>query len=280
MDFKVAGSQVGVTAVQMDIKMTGITQDLMRRALDQAKEGRIFILKKMLAALPRPRDEYHPLAPRVEAVQINPEKIGALIGPGGKNIRRIQEESGATIEVDDSGLVKIFATTGEAAKAARQQVEAITQEAVLGKIYDGRVTSVKEFGAFYEIIPGIEGLCHVSELADGYVSRVSDVVKVGDTSPVKVILVDDSGRVKLSRRQALLDLGRTEEARAPAGSAVGPEADPDGGPDGGAGGGPGGGYRGGDYRGGGGGGDYRGGGRRDDRGGRGGHRGGGGRGRR
>jgi polyribonucleotide nucleotidyltransferase len=225
MDFKVAGSQKGVTAIQMDIKMTGVSPAILRRALEQARDGRIHILQKMLAALPRPRDDYHPFAPRVETVRINPEKIGALIGPGGKNIRRIQEESGATIEVDDDGLVKIFATQGESAKAARAQVEAVTQEATLGKIYDGKVTSVKDFGAFLEIIPGIEGLCHVSELSDGFVGRVTDVVRVGDIVPVKVILIDDSGRVKLSRRQALVELGRAEEAKAPAPSDVRPEAD-------------------------------------------------------
>jgi polyribonucleotide nucleotidyltransferase len=266
MDFKVAGSQVGITAIQMDIKMTGVAPDVLRRALEQAREGRIHILKKMLAAIPRPRSDYHEHAPRVETVKIPPDKIGALIGPGGKNIRRLQEETGTTVEVDDTGMVKIFSTNGESAREAKARVEAMSQEAVLGKIYDGTVTSVKEFGAFVEIIPGIEGLCHVSELADGYVGRVTDVLNVGDATPVKVILVDDSGRVKLSRKQALIELGRAEEAKAPVSS--GP-------PDGGGGDGGdrgGGGYRDRGFRG------DRGG----DRGGRGGggHRGGGGRGRR
>ncbi|MFV1959121.1 MAG: polyribonucleotide nucleotidyltransferase, partial [Planctomycetota bacterium] len=203
MDFKVTGSQRGITALQMDIKMKGISQEILQRALEQAHEGRIFILKKMLQAIDRPREEYNQYAPRVETVRIPPAKIGALIGPGGKNIRRIQEETGATIEVDDTGMVKIFSTEAAGANAARAQVEAIAEEATLGKIYDGKVTSVKDFGAFLEIIPGIEGLCHISELADGYVGRVTDVLNLGDLTPVKVILVDDSGRVKLSRKQAL-----------------------------------------------------------------------------
>ncbi len=215
MDFKVAGSQRGITAIQMDIKMTGISMELLTEALEQAREGRIHILKCMLQAIPRPRDEYNEFAPRIETVNIKPDKIGMLIGPGGKNIRRIQEETGATIQVDDTGLVKIFATDGESAEAARKQVEAIAEEATVGKIYEGKVTSIKDFGAFLEIIPGIEGLCHVSELADGYVGHVEDVLKRGDIVPVKVILVDDSGRVKLSRKQALIELGREDEAKAP-----------------------------------------------------------------
>jgi polyribonucleotide nucleotidyltransferase len=227
MDFKVAGTQRGITAVQMDIKMTGVTQDVLRRALEQAREGRIHILKTMLQAIARPRDEFNQYAPRVEMVQIKPDKIGALIGPGGKNIRRIQEETGATIEVDDAGRVKIFAQDGASAQAARKQVEAIAEEATLGKIYEGKVTSVKDFGAFLEIIPGIEGLCHISELADGYVGRVTDVLKLGDITPVKVILIDDSGRVKLSRKAALIELG--QDASAPARPEPGPD-DPEGPP--------------------------------------------------
>ena len=172
----------------------------------------------MLEAIARPRDEYSKWAPRFEIVHIKPDKIGMLIGPGGKNIRRIQEETGATLEVDDSGMVKIFSVEADGAEAARKQVEAIAEEATLHKIYEGKVTSIKDFGAFLEIIPGMEGLCHVSELADGYVGNVNDVLSIGDITPVKVILIDDSGRVKLSRKQALIDLGREEEAKAPEGS--------------------------------------------------------------
>ena len=275
MDFKVAGSQNGITALQMDIKMTGVSEEILTKALDQAKEGRMYILREMLKAIDKPRDEYNKYAPRVEMVQIKPSKIGMLIGPGGKNIRRIQEETGATIEVNDEGQVKIFATDGESAAAARKQVEAVAEEATLDKIYDGKVTSIKDFGAFLEIIPGVEGLCHVSELADGFVSNVEDVVKIGDMTPVKVILIDESGRVKLSRKQALIELGQDASAPEPSGDRP-PRRDGD---RGGRGGDRGGRGRGGDRGGRGRGGDRGGrGGRGGDRGGRGGDRGGRGRG--
>ena len=275
MDFKVAGSQNGITALQMDIKMTGVSEEVLTKALDQAKEGRMYILREMLKAIDKPRDEYNQYAPRVEMVQIKPSKIGMLIGPGGKNIRRIQEETGATIEVNDEGQVKIFATDGESAAAARKQVEAVAEEATLDKIYDGKVTSIKDFGAFLEIIPGVEGLCHVSELADGFVSNVEDVVKIGDMTPVKVILIDESGRVKLSRKQALIELGQDASAPEPSGDRP-PRRDGD---RGGRGGDRGGRGRGGDRGGRGRGGDRGGrGGRGGDRGGRGGDRGGRGRG--
>ena len=217
MDFKVSGSQKGITALQMDIKMTGVSADVLNTALAQAKVGRMHILQEMLKAIARPRDEYNRHAPRVEMVRIKPSKIGMLIGPGGKNIRRIQEESGATIEVNDEGMVKIFSLDAAGAEMARKQVEAIAEEATVGKIYDGKVTSIKDFGAFLEIIPGIEGLCHVSELADGYVGNVNDVLSMGEITPVKVVLVDDSGRVKLSRRQALEELGLDAKAPEPSG---------------------------------------------------------------
>jgi len=225
MDFKVAGSQNGITALQMDIKMTGVSEEILTTALDQAKEGRMHILREMLKAIDKPRDEYNQYAPRVETVRIKPDKIGMLIGPGGKNIRRIQEESGATIEVNDEGLVKIFSMNAEGALMARKQVEAIAEEATLGKIYDGKVTSIKDFGAFLEIIPGIEGLCHISELADGYVGNVEDVLKMGEITPVKVILVDESGRVKLSRKAALIELGQDASAPEPSGDRPPPRRD-------------------------------------------------------
>ncbi len=214
MDFKVAGTQKGITALQMDIKSTGVTRKVLTDALDQAREGRMHILKEMLKAIQRPRSEYNEHAPRIEVVEIKPDKIGMLIGPGGKNIRRIQEETGCTVQVDDGGIVKIFGTDKEAALAARKQVEAVAEEATLDKIYDGKVTSIKDFGAFLEIIPGLEGLCHVSELSDGFVSNVEDVVKIGEITPVKVIAIDPSGRVKLSRRAAYQDLGKEDPAAA------------------------------------------------------------------
>jgi polyribonucleotide nucleotidyltransferase len=229
MDFKVAGSQNGITALQMDIKMTGVSEDILKTALEQARQGRLHILGEMLKAIDKPREEYNKYAPRVEMVRIKPDKIGMLIGPGGKNIRRIQEETGATLEVNDEGIVKIFSMDAEGALSARKQVEAIAEEATVGKIYDGKVTSIKDFGAFLEIIPGIEGLCHVSELADGYVSNVGDVLSMGEITPVKVILVDDSGRVKLSRKQALIELGQDASAPEPSGAPAGGGGGRDGG---------------------------------------------------
>ena len=207
MDFKVAGTQFGITALQMDIKTTGLPRPLMKLALDRAKDGRIHVLKAMLAAMPKPRDEYNKYAPQVVQVQIRPDKIGMLIGPGGKNIRRIQEETGAKIEVEDSGAVKIYANDIDSLTRAREQVEMVSAEAELGKIYNGKVTSIKDFGAFIELSPGLEGLCHISELADGYVGRVTDVIQMGDVVPVKVIFIDDMGRVKLSRKAAIIEQG-------------------------------------------------------------------------
>ena len=225
MDFKVAGSQAGITALQMDIKMTGVSEAILKKALDQAKEGRMHILREMLKAIDKPRADYNQYAPRVEVVHIKPSKIGMLIGPGGKNIRRIQEESGATIEVNDEGMVKIFSIDAAGALKARKEVEAIAEEATVGKIYDGKVTSIKDFGAFLEIIPGIEGLCHISELADGYVGNVEDVLKMGEITPVKVVLVDESGRVKLSRKAALIELGQDASAPEPSGDRPPPRRD-------------------------------------------------------
>ena len=202
MDFKVAGTQFGITALQMDIKTTGLSRDIMSRALAQAREGRIHILKIMMQALDRPRAEISVHAPRVFTCKINPEKIGLLIGPGGKNIRKLQEETGTTIEVDEDGTVHIYSTEGEGAERARQHVEGLAAEAEMGKIYDGTVMSIKDFGAFVEILPNQEGLVHISELADGYVAKVTDVVKIGDAIKVKVINIDATGRIKLSAKEA------------------------------------------------------------------------------
>jgi polyribonucleotide nucleotidyltransferase len=157
----------------------------------------------MLTAIPRPRDEISSWAPRLLRTHIDPEKIGLLIGPGGKTIRAIQEATGAMIDVEDDGTVTVSSHSAEGAQKALQQVEALTASVEIGKIYDGRVTSIKDFGAFIEILPGKDGLCHISELSDGYVSSVADVCKVGDSMQVKVIAVDDQDRVKLSRRVVL-----------------------------------------------------------------------------
>jgi polyribonucleotide nucleotidyltransferase len=203
MDFKVAGTQHGVTGIQLDIKIDGITEPIIRGALDQAREGRREILKAMLLTLRAPRKEISPNAPRLLTVKINPEKIGLLIGPGGKTIRAIQEETGAKLDVSDDGTVQIAHSEAAGAEAAKSRVEALCAEIKVGAIYDGKVISIKEFGAFIEIAPGRDGLCHISELDTGYVGRVDDVVKIGDRVQVKVIAIDDQDRVKLSRKALL-----------------------------------------------------------------------------
>ena len=203
MDFKVAGTQKGITGIQLDLKVRGVTLDVCREALAQAREARLEILKVMLETIPSPRAEISRHAPRLIQIQINPDKIGKVIGPGGKMIRGIEEQTGASVEIEDDGTVTIASVDAEKAEAAVQMVKDVTAEAEVGKIYTGKVVSVKDFGAFIEILPGQDGMCHISELANDYVKNVTDVVKVGDTVRAKVINVDDRGRIKLSRRAAL-----------------------------------------------------------------------------
>src|SRR5436190_7485113 len=276
MEFKIAGTQNGITGIQLDLKIEGISPEIIRATFDQSREARIQILRKMLSTISRPKEDISPWAPRLIRTNIDPEKIGMLIGPGGKNIRGIQEATGTVIEVNDEGVVTIASSNREWAEAALAQVEACTATVQVGKIYHGRVTSIKDFGAFVEILPGRDGLVHISELSAGYVNSVGDVCRMGDEMKVLVIDVDEHDRVKLSRKRAYEELGIPDEMaaqaaeRAPRGEG---DAEGDGGDYGGGGGGRGefggGGDRGGD-RGGGGGGGYRGGG--------GGYRGGGGRG--
>jgi polyribonucleotide nucleotidyltransferase len=211
MDFKVAGTQRGVPGIQLDLKNHGITESIIRETLDQAHEARLEILRAMLRSIKRPRDEISANAPRLIQIQINPEKIGLVIGPGGKTIRRLQEETGAKIDIDDSGVVTLSSSEAAGAEAARDKIVAMTEGVQIGRIYEGRVTSIKEFGAFVEILPGKDGLVHISELSDGYVSSVSDVCRVGDPMLVKAIAVDDQDRVKLSRKAALAERGEVDE---------------------------------------------------------------------
>jgi polyribonucleotide nucleotidyltransferase len=203
MDFKVAGTQKGITGIQLDLKVRGVDLDVCRRTLEQARQTRMDILKVMLETIPAPREEISRHAPRLIQIQIDPEKIGKVIGPGGKTIRGIEEETGATVEIEDDGTVTIASVDADKAEAAVQKVKDLTAEAKIGQIYTGKVVSVKDFGAFIEILPGQDGMCHISELADDYVKNVTDVVKVGDTVRTKVINVDDRGRIKLSRKAAL-----------------------------------------------------------------------------
>ncbi len=203
MDFKVAGTAKGVTALQMDIKISGITEKIMRDALVQAKEGRLFILDELARVIDKPREEISIYAPRLIRIKINPEKIGMIIGPGGKNIKKIQEETGAKIEIENDGTVIISATLAESADKAKTWIERMTEEVQVGKTYVGKVLSLKEYGVFVEIIPGHDGLVHISELSDSYVEKVEDVVQVGQEIMIKVIGIDDQKRVKLSRKAAL-----------------------------------------------------------------------------
>ncbi len=211
MDFKIAGTPEGVTGIQLDLKIDGISEEIIRATLKQAREARMEILRKMITAIPRPRSETSRYAPRLLRTKIDSDKIGLLIGPGGKNIRAIQEDTGATIDVDDDGTVVVAAMNGDAAKAALLRVEACTATAQIGKIYDGTVSSVRDFGAFVEILPGRDGLVHISELSSGYVATVDDICKVGDPMKVIVIDIDEQDRVKLSRRRALEELGIEDE---------------------------------------------------------------------
>ncbi len=203
MDFKIAGTQNGITGIQLDLKTRGISEEIIRGTLTQSREARMEILRKMLSAISRPRESISDWAPRLLRTHIDPEKIGLLIGPGGKTIRAIQEATGASIEVEDDGTVTVASSVAEGAQEALKRVEALTASVEVGRVYTGRVTSVKDFGAFIEILPGKDGLCHISELSDQYVSSVADVCKVGDELEVKVIAIDDQDRVKLSRKVLL-----------------------------------------------------------------------------
>ncbi len=230
MDFKVAGTRAGITSIQMDIKIDGLDLKIMTEALDQAKEGRLHILGEMDKALPAVRPEMSPYAPRIITVQINPEKIGELIGPKGKNIRGIQEESGAEITVDDTGLVTIAAVGQDSMQRAKQMVQAITVEPEVGAIYEGPVKSTTAFGAFVEIMPGSEGLVHISELQHGRTEKTEDVVKKGDRVRVKVIERDERGRLRLSMKALIPKPGADASAPAAAyseGEGAAPAADGD-----------------------------------------------------
>jgi polyribonucleotide nucleotidyltransferase len=200
MDFKVAGTEQGITSIQMDIKIQGLDLQIMKEALAQAREGRLHILGEMRKALPAPRPELSPYAPRIVSININPEKIGDLIGPKGKTIRGIQDETGAEITVDDAGVVTIAAVGGDALERARQMVMAITAEPVVGETYEGTVKSTTAFGAFIEIMPGTEALLHISEMRHGRTERTEDVVKKGDRVKVKLIDRDERGRLRLSMK--------------------------------------------------------------------------------
>jgi polyribonucleotide nucleotidyltransferase len=212
MDFKVAGTRDGITGFQVDLKIRGLAWNLVEEALEKARVARMSILDFMAGVIPEPRKDLSPYAPRVHEVRINPEKIGALIGPGGKNIRRITDLTGAQIDIDDDGTVHVFTTSGESLEMALKEINMVAAEPEEGVIYNGTVTGIKEFGAFVEVLPGTDGLVHISELADFRVGRVEDICKMGDQMWVKCIGIDDRGRIKLSRRAAMKEKGLADPA--------------------------------------------------------------------
>ena len=211
MDFKVAGTQNGITAIQLDIKVGGISDDVISGALEQARQARLGILRQMLSVIERPRPTLSDYAPKIVQIKINPEKIGMVIGSGGKVVRKLQEDTETTIELDDDGTVTISGIDMAKIQEAKDTVLKITEEPEVGKIYTGRVRGLKDFGAFVEILPGTDGLLHISELSDEYVAKVTDHVSMGDEVTVKCIGIDDHGKIRLSRKAALKDQKEAEE---------------------------------------------------------------------
>jgi len=217
MDCKIAGTEKGITGFQLDLKLKGIPHSLMAETVEKARVARLHILAEMAKTIAEPRKELSKYAPRIQVVKINPEKIGALIGPGGKNIKRLVEESGCEIDIEDDGTVNIFSVSAEGMKIAVDAITGMTAEAEIGKIYRGKVVTIKEFGAFVEFLPGKDGLVHISELANFRVKQTEDIVKLGDEIWVKCLGVDEKGRVRLSRKAAMAERdkdmdGKTEPA--------------------------------------------------------------------
>jgi len=214
MDFKVAGTTEGITAIQLDIKAEGLPHKIMVEALQRAQEARLQILETMNQAISTARSEMSQYAPKLISIEIDPEFIGKLIGPGGKMIKGLQEQTGTTIEIEEDGTVYISCVGGTGHLEAKAIIEAMTQPPEVGRLYkESKVVSIKDFGVFVEIVPGVEGLCHISELSEGYVKQVDDIVKMNDIIPVKLISIDEQGRLKLSRRAAMSELGLKEEKR-------------------------------------------------------------------
>jgi polyribonucleotide nucleotidyltransferase len=214
MDFKVAGTTNGITAIQLDIKREGLPHEIMIAALEQAREARLEILRVMNRTIDSPRTELSQYAPKLISIEIDPEFIGKIIGPGGKMIKSIQEKTETTIEIEEDGTVYISSLGGDGHLRAKEIIEAMTEPPTVGRIYnESRVVSVKDFGVFVEITPGVEGLCHISELADSYVKNISSICKVGDLIPVKLLSIDDQGKLRLSRRAALADLRKEKQAQ-------------------------------------------------------------------
>jgi polyribonucleotide nucleotidyltransferase len=213
MDCKIAGTENGITGFQLDLKLKGLPHHLLSEAIEKARVGRLEVLKKMNEVLAAPRPELSKYAPRILTLKINPEKIGALIGPGGKNIKRIVDESGCEINIEDDGTVQIYSTNAEGMEIARKEVESLTAEIEVGKVYRGKVVTIKDFGCFVEVFPGKDGLVHISELANFRVKQTEDIVKLGDEIWVKCLGVDEKGRVRLSRKAAMEERDRLEREK-------------------------------------------------------------------
>jgi polyribonucleotide nucleotidyltransferase len=223
MDYKVCGTEQGITGFQLDLKLPGVSHKIMAEATFKTKEARTKILEIMAKAIDKPREDLSKYAPRIETIKINPEKIGALIGPGGKTIKGIVAETGAEINIEDDGSVHIYANNPESMARAKQIIGGMSKEIEVGETYHGKVVSIKEFGAFVEVFPGKDGLVHISELADFRVKRTEDVAKVGEMIWVKCIGIDDKGRVKLSRKAALKERAEQEGAGGADGGADQPD---------------------------------------------------------
>jgi len=213
MDCKIAGTEKGITGFQLDLKLKGLPHQLMAEAVEKARVARLAILAKMAETLPAPRKELSKYAPRILTLKINPEKIGLLIGPGGKNIKRIVDESGCEINIEDDGTVQIYSKSAEGMEVARKEIEGMAAEIEVGKLYRGKVVTIKEFGCFVEVLPGKDGLVHISELANFRVKQTEDIVKLGDEIWVKCLGVDEKGRVRLSRRAAMEERDRQEREK-------------------------------------------------------------------
>jgi polyribonucleotide nucleotidyltransferase len=203
MDFKVCGTERGVTAIQMDIKIAGLSREIMARALEQAREGRLFILGKMTETLNAPRPELNKWAPRITTIKVKPDQIRIIIGPGGKTIKGIIDQTGVAIDVEDDGTVNVASSDSDAVKKALEIIKGLTTEPEVGATYKGAVSRVTDFGAFIELMPGTDGLLHISEMAHHRVERVEDVMKEGDVVEVKVLSIERDGKIRLSRRELL-----------------------------------------------------------------------------
>jgi polyribonucleotide nucleotidyltransferase len=227
MDCKIAGTEKGITGFQLDLKLRGIPLSLMTETVEKARVARLHVLAEMAKTLAAPRPDISKYAPRITTVKINPDKIGLLIGPGGKNIKKLVEESGCEINIDDDGTVNIYSVSAEGMKIAVDAIQGMTAEAEINKIYRGKVVTIKEFGAFVEFLPGKDGLVHISELANFRVKQVEDIVKMGDEIWVKCLGVDEKGRVRLSRRAAMAERDQAMGGGAPAeGSPAGESGHP------------------------------------------------------